>query len=348
MKIKNLILPYLVILTAFLVFSCSGKEDDTQSRVISLKTDITAILADGVESVQFNVTLDGIDVSDRSEIYEVKSSEKINGTKFTTTQAGSYIFYAIYDGMRSENITITAQSIADIHTYKRHVAVFKLTGTWCSWCPDGGRRLDYILNNETYKNAHILSFHGGDSAEPMLIPETQLLYDKFSVSAYPTVIVDMREEVAEINLEKTREALKRSLNDYPAYYGVEIESDLNSNNKSADIKVTITNSVEDKYRIILYVVENNIVYPQKDGGVTHETFVHDHVVRKLISQSYLGDRTESLIPGNSLTQQYNVDLDIAWNIENLKVYALVVSEKTGFIHNMAFCNLNEGKMNSKD
>ena len=104
----------------------------------------------------------------------------------------------------------------------------------------------------------------------------------------------------------------------------------------------------ESYRIIVYAVENNLIYPQLDSSILNDDYRHDHVVRQLVSENYLGDPTGSLIAGGSTIKTYTLSLNENWKKEDLKVYALVVAESTGFIHNMAFCDVNGGYMNSEE
>ena len=245
---------------------------------------------------------------------------------FITTCAGDYQLYAIYKNMESNRINIKAEEPAVAKTYKRHIAVFKFTGTWCNFCPEGSRRLDYILEDENrnrYDNAHILAFHGGYDSEPMIVPQTGLLFEKFKLGSFPSVVIDMRDASTNIDISETRTALNKSINDYPAHFGVEIKSDLTGASNMANIEVKISTSMTESYRIIVYAVENNLIYPQLDSSILNDDYRHDHVVRQLVSENYLGDPTGSLIAGGSTIKTYTLSLNENWKKEDLKVYALV-------------------------
>ncbi len=243
------------------------------------------------------------------------------------------------------------EKVVEAKEYKKHIAVFKLTGTWCSFCPEGSRRLDYVLEDDgrnRYDNAHILAFHGGMTGEPMRIPQTNLLYYDFGLTGYPSVIYDMRKGYTDIKIDEVRKELNESINDYPSYFGVSIASDLNSAKDEVNIQVSIETSVKDSYRIIVYLTEDNIIAAQKDGEIINYEYKHNHVVRKLVSESYTGDATGEIAAGYTVVKGYNCKLDAEWVTDELKAYALIIAESTGFIQNMALCKVDGGSMNSED
>ena len=69
------------------------------------------IRANGVDSVKFNVSQDGADVTNSSTIYV--NGAKLNGNKFSTTTPGTYTAYAEKSGVKSNEVTITAEAVAD-------------------------------------------------------------------------------------------------------------------------------------------------------------------------------------------------------------------------------------------
>ncbi len=70
----------------------------------------------------------------------------------------------------------------------------EFTGTWCAMCPAGMTRLNYLINSSYEGVVYLMSFHvDGTSADPMTIEQSSILSRKFSISGYPSCVVDMRE-----------------------------------------------------------------------------------------------------------------------------------------------------------
>lgn len=106
----------------------------------------------------------------------------------------------------------------------------------------------------------------------------------------------------------------------------------------------VTSEKTSKYRLAVYVLEDGIVYPQADGSITRDDYVHNHVVRKLIAASGLveGDDLGEIASGKEATKTYQVNIDKAWNIENLSFYALALDAENR-VNNLSVCAAKNGK-----
>ena len=80
-----------------------------EEKPITLTASATTIKANGVDTAKFTVSQDGSDVTSQATIYV--NNGKLNGNKFATTSAGTYIVYAEKGSMVSETITITAEEV---------------------------------------------------------------------------------------------------------------------------------------------------------------------------------------------------------------------------------------------
>ena len=91
-------------------FKNISKIVDSEPR-ITLTADQTTIIANGNNATTFTVTsnVDG-DVTNSCTIYQVNGTEDIQlpSNTFSTTEAGTYQFYATYGDLQSETITVTA------------------------------------------------------------------------------------------------------------------------------------------------------------------------------------------------------------------------------------------------
>lgn len=84
----------------------------SEQKAITLNASKTTIKANGSDSVQLTVVTDddNKDVTSESTIYV--NGAKLNGTSFSTTEAGRYTLYAMRNEVRSNEITITAEEVA--------------------------------------------------------------------------------------------------------------------------------------------------------------------------------------------------------------------------------------------
>ena len=111
----------------------------------------------------------------------------------------------------------------------------------------------------------------------------------------------------------------------------------------ADGKVKVTAKVHSEqsapYRIALFVFEDNVKYYQKDGSLTHNEYNHRHVVRKVVSASYMGDRLGDIKAGEEGSKDYEFAVDPAWNLDNTYIYALAIDHREA-VNNMCICPVN--------
>ena len=83
-----------------------NKEEPEAEKPIVLSASANAIVADGVEVVEFSVKQADEDVTAECTIYA--NGEALEGSTFTTTEAGDYIFYAAKGELKSNVVSVTA------------------------------------------------------------------------------------------------------------------------------------------------------------------------------------------------------------------------------------------------
>lgn len=79
--------------------------------VVELKADKSEILADNTDAVTFTVEVDGEDKTADSKIKVINYGTMLEGNSFTTDVAGEFVFEAEFDGIKSEQIIITATAV---------------------------------------------------------------------------------------------------------------------------------------------------------------------------------------------------------------------------------------------
>jgi len=131
--------------------SCSGQKDDggnpqtpPEGEGYTISVDKSEIEADGIDCAVFIVkdaSGNVVSTDDRiGSIYfkNVATGERLERkTKaFTSLENGEFEFVATVSGEETVNsVTITAKNRAKYEKFFRYVAGYKLTGTWCAYCP---------------------------------------------------------------------------------------------------------------------------------------------------------------------------------------------------------------------
>ena len=311
--------------------------DDLGRLSLMLTADFVEIVADGKSTVTFTVMQDGVAVNGAEVI--CTTGEKLLGNTFTTTTAGNYDFIATYAGSVSNTVTITATT-----NYVRHHAIMYFTGTWCPVCPNGLQTLKTIIREQSGEGTiHILSLHDGNSGNDIMgIPLTNTIVYDFGLWGYPSYVVDLAEG-GTLGVEwSDLRAYLSAAKGMSAECGVALESNYNAKTRSVKVDVKVTSNYSKTYRVALYLLEDGIVHPQKYGSTMQNDYIHDHVVRMLLSSDYKGDLLGDATARQELKKSYTTNLDEGFVAENCTLCVMVIDDTTGFAVNAATCKLIDG------
>ena len=96
--------------------ACEEKTPDTPdtptTTTVSLSADKGAIVADGVETVSFETTVNGVVTSDGVQIICLNDNSVLSASTFKTTAAGEYRFVAVCNGVKSNEVKVLATNPA--------------------------------------------------------------------------------------------------------------------------------------------------------------------------------------------------------------------------------------------
>ena len=100
----------LIVLTIFCIVLPSCKK----TPVVTLSVDKNEISADGIDVAKFKVVCnDEDDVTKQARIFFADTNKELGGATFSTTEPDAYSFYATYDDVKSEIITVEAVEVID-------------------------------------------------------------------------------------------------------------------------------------------------------------------------------------------------------------------------------------------
>ena len=313
---------------------------DGQTSVLTLVPDKTSIFADGSDAVTFTVMKDEADVTGKAQI--TVDGLGMTGNVFTASKPGRYAFKASYDGLESETKVIEAVELVKVDSrFEKHVAVWEFTGAWCTFCPSGYSTMNFVVSrNDHYKETvHLMAFHSDSSGEDDLaVGETDRIMSDMNVGdGFPSFLTELRTSGGLSDGGPFKASLAEAFEDYPSMCGVALASSVSGS--SVKTEVRLYPELSSAWRIAVFAVEDNVKYYQKDGSITHDEYNHRHVVRKILSSSYVGDRLGDLKAGEEVSKTYEFELDPEWNQDNTYVYALAI-DYNGHVNNMNICKIN--------
>lgn len=345
---KQLIYFLSFILLAGVFAGCSDTGEEQPVKSLLLTASKTTLQANGKEQITFTVTHNGTDVTKKATIWQLagtsETETEIKEATFSTTTAGDYRFEARYQEEVSNVVSVTATTppAPTVEKYYRKVCIMKTTGTECSFCPEAERQLEVMMQLGFPNRMVVMAFHGYSNDDPMNVSYTKELVSTFKLGGFPGAITDMRFGISGNSLySNTKEAITASLKEYPATCGLRVETKI-TNNK-LDVTVGLTSNTGGTYNLGLFVLENGIVYPQKDGGDVVKDYTHNHTVRKMLSKDFMGDPLGEVAANAEQTKSYSVDLSEDWKTENLYVVAYAV-DGTGYINNVVECDANNASI----
>lgn len=348
-KLRNIIGLCAFLMPIMGLVGCSGSSDtETDTTSLELTANRTSVVANGTDQVTFVVKYDGLDVSSRAKISVTSPSgeqSEISGLSFSTKTQGDYTFTATYEAKKSNTVTVTATApVAE--KYYRRVCMMDITSTNCTFCPTAARAIAMLQQNRPDRII-AMAFHGlGMGADPLATPVTAELEEIFPGDGYPVVIADLREATSTNVSVEGAKYYNTSRNNYPATCGIRLESKYNEANGSVDVTVGVTSNAGGEYRVAVFAVESGIVEPQKDGGLVDEDYIHNDVVRAMLSGSIAGDALGTLEVDTEVTKDYSLKIDEAWKVENMKIVAYV-TDSSNYINNVTECEAANGSCDYK-
>ena len=333
---------FLSALAVLLAVSCEESAPLEENPVKPLLTaDKLNIFANGADVVTFTVTLDGNDVTSKSQISV--DGLGMSGCTFKTSAPGRYVFKAVADGVESDAVIVEATAIEISESeFHKHVAVWEFTGAWCTFCPSGYSNMNFVISTSSfYKDyVHIMAFHSGSSGlDELGLEETDRIMSDMNVGdGFPSFLTELRTSGGLSDGGAFKASLVEAFDENPAHCGVAVASELTDGKVKAEVKVH--SELSSSYRVAVFVVEDNVKYYQKDGSLTHEEYNHRHVVRKILSASYMGDRLGDIKDGEEGTRSYEFEMNPAWNPDNTYIYALAINFN-GHVNNMQICKVGD-------
>lgn len=235
--------------------------------------------------------------------------------------------------------------------FEKHIALWEFTGAWCANCPDGYTNMNFILvsNPDFTDYVHPMAFHSNrEDEDDLAIEETHQIMDALKVLSlgFPSYSVDMMLGGSLVANVALRDHLYQSMEDNPAYCGVAVSSVIEGS--EAAVAVRIHSELNASWRAGVYVVEDKVKYRQNNSGTYADSYTHRHVVRKVVSATFKGDRIGGKVtPADTeISADYKIDVDPVWNLENTYVYVLAI-DSNGYVNNMNHCLLNGGESEYK-
>ncbi len=315
-------------------------------------------------SYSLNACIDGTAIETLNDPVElINMKQKVEGT-FTipfSVSADKHKFSIevneINGNTPSQN-TYDDVDETDITVYEGKVSrqmhlIEQFTSVQCTYCPIGHEILEALQELEPDKYAWV-AIHGpimGDDPFYLTDGSTDYLesfvmptYDAYPSAAFNRYLFDDNtlNNYREIAMTLSYSSLYKNqvvsmfddlinsvYDEIPAFATIGIETEYDESTRQLSIKVSgdgvnNANEILDGNRLTVYLTEDGLVATQLNMGVYEEDYVHDNVLRSIVSnEGYPWGDEINWIDDKTYENDYTVTLDDSWNANNMHVIAFI-------------------------
>ncbi len=331
------------------------------------------IKADGVATAQFTATLngqtavEGLDiVNDSRFIVYTSDNQPIDGLSFSTTEAGSYTFWAAYGTNLSNRVTITAteQDVPELpadpnpsSTDFVHRALYTVyTGSGCMYCPYMTAAVHTLQEDEAYADKFVMTAcHAFSPQSPAYCDAAMRIGNELNPSgSAPVGFVDLAYQIGNTSVSNNVTNIKNAIDSRtgtPAKAGISAVA--SQAGEFVIVRAAVKAAEAGQYRVNAWLLEDGI-YAAQAGDTSilpgYDFNTHNNVIRLSGSNRVCeGNPLGQLAAGAIGEQMFVMPIDAKWNKSNLRVvvYVCAAEGNNVSVANVIVLDPNEGANEAK-
>lgn len=252
------------------------------------------------------------------------------------------------------SLSFNAYMKEDVMERQFHL-IEELTSNSCTYCPRGSEFIETM--QELRKNIAVVCIHGNQSTlDPFNTDECEKLNEYFHMEGWPSgvfnrlyfsgegitpsIVYDARD------YRYVAEELLLRMDQYsePTFATIDIQQELNSDSTEIVITVSGEGGVAAKdllkdYSLTVYLTEDSLVYRQNDNGNWIRNYVHNNVLRDVVT-AVNGDDI-NWKNNSEYENTFTLKLDEEWIVKNMSIVALISKRqplKESDVRNMGVSN----------
>ena len=317
------------------------------------------IQANGTDAAVLEVLYNDEPVTEGVTIYDADNNiVELENMTFTTTQTGTYKFWASYGTSFTETVTVTAIAFEvpvlpddpqpEATAFARKVFLTQFTGTGCGYCPGMITILRSVLADEDYSSRVVLAaVHQYNSDDPAYLSDANLA-SAMGVQGFPSVVADMNLMFTNYNSESALKTLiDNSYNRTAALAGISASAHSDGNTLVVTASVKAAQTAE--FRVGAWLLEDGIYGSQSNyrpSVWTGDYNTHDNCVRiadsRVSSSNYTGYSLGTISAGETAEHAFVMTLDESWVTENLHLVLFVTTPEgnSWVVNNAVACPVN--------
>lgn len=239
-----------------------------------------------------------------------------------------------YEIVTQEDVTVTFPDINPATVYRK-MLVEEFTGHRCTNCPQGHQILENL--HQQYGDTLVtVGIHYGALAKPsgslfsydFRTEAGDEIGDAYVIDAIPAAIMNRNDKTGGWMRDQWANVI-RDIDRSQVPAAVQLINEYNPDNMTlkANVKVTLLQNYTNPLRIVIFLLEDGIVKPQKDGSQDIEDYVHNHVLRAALTDPFGFSLANNKLDWSSRdTETYAVSIKMAdtdWTPENCSVVAFL-------------------------
>jgi len=215
--------------------------------------------------------------------------------------------------------------------------LFEFTGWDCTNCP-GAHREIAELKDKLGKNFLPISIHAGNFAVPcstcpdFRTVEGTEIHDYFSPIMYPIGAVNGIGSDYLEPLDSWGEAAVDAIHEV-SQADVHIKMMLKDSDSKIEVVVKVEFTLElipeGKYWLGVYLTEDKVIGPQKDGSTEIEDYEHEHMFRASFNGAFGEEIAINPLAGEEVTKTYTIDIKKEWKAKDLDVVPFIYKKHDG-------------------
>lgn len=218
----------------------------------------------------------------------------------------------------------------------KNVLIEEFTGVRCPNCPQGHDKINTIKSNNPGKIVSVslhpinsLGYPYSFSAQDFTSPKAQTLFDYLGqIGLEPAAGIDRTLFSGELKVLLDRSKWETRVNQQlplTTPVNIAIDKQYDSTNRELTIiaELHYTQQVTEDNKLTVMLTESKIVSAQLDGTDIDTFYVHNDVMRDVITETQGDLLSATLEPGRVFRKVYKKILDAAWKPENMHIVAYV-------------------------
>lgn len=327
-----------------MVVSCGSPEDvpTPGNGTLAISADKLEIIADGQDSAQITVEYDGKTITEDVSFYDPSTNVPVavKSMRFSTKTAGQHSFYATYNGVKSNTLTINALEYAvpevpkdadpSNTSFKKRVLMTQFTSTGCTYCPIVSGLLKELSVDPAYADRFVLGASHADMPgylngdDPASYSGATGFMNAFGVTGFPWLNADFGDILTKYDISAVRALVDGCYGDGKAAAGISVNSAIQGN--VLVVRAAVKAGVTGSYRVGLWLLEDGI-YGKQTSAPDESYNTHNNCIRLLdAGTSYMGHSVGKLAAGGVGEHIFTIkNLDSEWKLDKCKLLIYVTS-----------------------